>query len=83
MNRDLEFMIPLEYQSVERSGYIGDDHFLAKKDGKYGIITKKNKIVLPFIYDQILQADYNNPKGPQIKVKQGSKEFYVDYDYLK
>jgi hypothetical protein len=25
----------------------------------------------------------NNPKGPQIKVKQGNKEFYVDYDYLK
>jgi hypothetical protein len=45
MNRDLELMIPIEYQSVERSGYIGDDHFLAKKDGKYGIITKKNKIV--------------------------------------
>ena len=83
MNRDLELMIPIEYQSVERSGYIGDEHFLAKKDGKYGIITKKNKVVLPFVYDQILQADYNNPKGPQIKVKQGNKEFYVDYDYLK
>jgi len=83
MNRDLELMIPIEYQSVERSGYIGDEHFLAKKDGKYGIINKKNKIVLPFIYNQILQADYNNPKGPQIKVRQGKKEFYVAYDYLK
>ena len=83
MNRELELMIPIEYERVERSGYIGDDHFLAKKDGKYGIITKKNKVVLPFIYDQIMQADYNNPKGPQIKVRQRKKEFYVDYDYLK
>lgn len=83
MNRDLELVIPIEYESVERSGYIGDEHFLAKKDGKYGIINKKNKIVLPFIYDQILQPHYNDPKGPQIKVRQGKKEFYVDYDYLK
>jgi hypothetical protein len=54
-----ETLIPIEYLELSRSPY-SDGSYLAKNsDSKYGFITLKGEITLPFQYDK-MSDQYNN-----------------------
>jgi len=46
-----EIVVPLEYESIE---YAGNETAVAIKEGRWGVIDVRNKIVVPFIYDSIM-----------------------------
>ena len=49
INQKNEFLMPSEYQFVEKTAYF----IVYKKENKYGIVNKKGEIILPFEYDDI------------------------------
>ncbi len=46
-----EIVVPLEYESIE---YTRNETAVAIKEGRFGVIDVRNKIVVPFIYDSIM-----------------------------
>lgn len=64
-----KFNIPVEYEEISeyQNGY-----FLVKKD-KWGIIDKKNNVIIPLIYDKIFKVS-----DKLIRVEVNQKSGYID-----
>jgi WG containing repeat len=52
-NQQIEKVIPPQYDEVKYLSPISYDTVLAKKDGKWGIISGKNTVIVDFLYDDI------------------------------
>lgn len=50
INLQGELIIPVEYEDFD---LMDNGNFIAKKNGKFGIIDRKNTIIAPFVYDSI------------------------------
>ena len=58
-----------------------DAYYARNAEGKFGIVTSKGEVLLPFEYDSI--ADYaNDLRSSLICVKQGDSWYFVDTDKL-
>lgn len=55
MNKSLEIEIPLSYEYLEHMGY----YLFAKKNGRYGTISKTNELIEPFNYDLIEMTQFD------------------------
>jgi len=60
VNEDLSNVLPFEYDNLEftssvifNAGYV--DLLFAKKNGKWGYISNKSKVVVPFIYEEVIK----------------------------
>jgi hypothetical protein len=71
-------VVPTEYEEACTMAYgIG----IAKKEGKWGMINNKNKIIVPFEYDNILAADKENTTN--IWVQKGANWYNFDVNKQK
>ena len=75
--QSLQVIFPTEYQSIEQCFY-DENRFIAKKNGFYGIITRKKRIIIPFEYDKISNWVEYGPKEHFV-VKDG-KEGLISRD---
>jgi len=75
--QSLKEIFPMEYQGIEPCFYDGN-RFIAKKNGFYGIITRKKQIISPFEYDKISNWVEYGPKEHFV-VKDG-KEGLISRD---
>jgi hypothetical protein len=59
--KSLQEIFPTEYQDVEQCFY-DENRFIVKKNGYYGIITRKKEVIVPFEYDEISNWVEYGPK---------------------
>ncbi len=52
IKESLETILPLDYDGLDVCFY-DETHFIVKENGKYGIIDKNLKIIVPLEYDRI------------------------------
>lgn len=67
-------VIPSDYESIET--FIGDKA-PAEKNGKWGIINKRNEIVVPFIYDEY-EPGWEKINKPVFPFRQGERWGLID-----
>ncbi|HFK5505736.1 WG repeat-containing protein [Elizabethkingia anophelis] len=67
---DVNKKVYLSYEAIEQVFY-DENKFIIKK-GKYGVVSRQNKIIVPFIYDQISNWVEYGPERNHF-VKKGSK----------
>jgi hypothetical protein len=48
-----ELIIPINYNQITSKGYGQDQIFLAKKNGKYGVINQEGKVILDPTYEEM------------------------------
>ncbi|BBE16547.1 hypothetical protein AQPE_0687 [Aquipluma nitroreducens] len=59
--QSLKEIFPMEYEEIEQCFY-DENNFIAKKNSRYGIITRTKKIIIPFEYDKISNWVEYGPK---------------------
>jgi S-adenosylmethionine synthetase len=68
-HKDTQKQIPLEYDfDLEKGTQIElkNNHFKVCKNGKWGLINQKNKIILPFIYENLILPEDFKPEFPRL-----------------
>lgn len=73
--------IPAEYQGYDEISYSADLYALRNKDNKSGIVDENNKVIIPFVYDEITriyQDDFYAGKFLTLGVS--VKEDYYNYN---
>ncbi len=53
-----EEIIPMEYESLSRVWGVHDVVFIAKNEGKLGLITEYNRVIWPFEFDRFYSIGY-------------------------
>lgn len=59
--QSLQQILPLEYQDLEQCFY-NENRFIAKKNGKYGVITRNKEVIIPIEYDKMSNWVEYGPK---------------------
>lgn len=56
------------------------DYFLAELDGKYGLVDKNDKVILPFEYDELFN-NYDNEEHEAFAARKDSEIIIMDDDF--
>ncbi len=65
---DKRFIVPINYEHI-KDEY--EQYFIVSKKSKYGMVNRNNKIIIPFVYDELSFLKPNNIKDPLIGLKNG------------
>ncbi|RZL45740.1 MAG: hypothetical protein EOP00_16845 [Pedobacter sp.] len=70
---EMNQILPFEYEAIRLTRYKNEKErgmFFVKKNGKLGTVDKKNKVVIPLVYDDISRLNEHNP-GVHYVVRNG------------
>lgn len=78
---DTTVVVPAKFEQMECFTQYCSPPFIAKLNGKFGLINSADEILVKFKYDKIINAKkYYYGNLPLLKVKSGDLWFYVDYN---
>jgi len=63
-DNNLNLIIPLSYDYIR---YVNDDCIYIKKNGKHGVVNSSNKILIPFMYDNLSRLRIYDEKTRKFK----------------